>query len=595
MSAFVSERLSPRQEPGLIHAWNPFYTFRTDDEPLVGFLLRHPFASRSLLEGVFGEGALRVLLKKEADHLREVELPDIGSCYAQKDEPNATLLGSHRREMARQFVLAHMGAEAVSTGLSPGFEADGEFYCENAQGVPWWRFWVDIGGCAPEALPFILNPPKAFGDQVRDVVLTSNLERLDLLAGQIKHNWGCKHRVRIWLFGSDAHQLVRPRRSRHARRWNPPLDRNVKELIRERQHGSRHRSYLARLARRLSPEDWSMLGEVGNNPLFSAYELAYLQDDASRIVRKEIERVHRLENMELIKTATDAGPRSVVESRKILTWRGLDLLAEHWGTSVEVMRRFHPWPQREDAKGKGHTEYAIRWAYRLEAHQRLARQFALALLYGARCVSNELGGVEVRIDTTIASRISFKTGSSSGEERISWVTPDARVHMEFWRCAFVDGELMPPRLLDRRTLVVEVDRGTVPSTKLEDRMDRYAIIWNSLARWRPVLVWVIDGSPFREKQILDMMRERRIEGWTAILERLVLPKEDKWWLIHAPVCHLGRDSKVGLRWKAIGGIAPWRRIWMSTLGKGCQPFVGCEPWTRCMMLNRRRLDLMTDR
>jgi hypothetical protein len=585
MTLSVSNRLSSPWSPTLIQTRSDLYTSSTEDKILVGFLLRHPFASQSLLEGVFGLGTFRVLLEKEASHLREVVLPGLGPCYIQKDEPNATLLGSYRRAMARQFALYHMGPEAVRAGLSPGFEADGEFYWENELGIPWWRVWVDIGGCSPEALQFIVNPPKSFSDQVRDVVITSNFERLDLLAAQIGHNWCCQYKVRICMLASEAHRVVHPRRLRNARRWKPHLDSNVKALIRKRQQGSHHRSYLAGLALHLSPEDWRLLGEVGNNPLFSAYELAYLRDDASRIVRKEIKNVHKLESLGLIKTARDAGPRYVVENRKILTWRGLELLVEYWGTSVDAMQHYHPWPQREDAKGKGHVEYATRWASRLEAHQRLTRQFTLALLYGARCLINDLGGAEVCIDTTIASRISFKTESSSGEGRISWVAPDSRVHVEFWRRSFIEGELMPLRPFDRRTLLIEVDRGTVPSRRLEARIDKYATIWNTLGSWRPALVWVIDGSPFREKQIVDMIRKRGIEGWTASLERLKLPQEDKWWLIHTPVGYSGRDSKVGLQWKTIGGMAPWRRIWMSTLGNEYQPFMGHEPWLRRTIVN----------
>ncbi len=73
-----------------------------------------------------------------------------------------------------------------------GLEADGEFCWQDGAGTQWWRIWVDIGGCAPEALPFIVRPPKAYGKQVRDVVPTSDLHRLDLLAAQIEHNWSGK-------------------------------------------------------------------------------------------------------------------------------------------------------------------------------------------------------------------------------------------------------------------------------------------------------------------------------------------------------------------------------------------------------------------
>jgi len=578
MRLITLEGMSRPSPPEHALGWKTIRQSGTDDHPLWEFLLRHPFSSHSLLEGAFGESVVGVLLEREAGCYREVEVPSRGTCYAAREEPNTTLLGCHRWELAREFALAHMGQEAVRSGISPGFDADGEFCWANARGVPWWRIWVDMGLCAPEALPFVVNPPMAFGDHVCDVVVTCELGRLDPLAAQIERNWECRQPVRVWLRGSEACRIARPREPRRTRRWHPPTERDVKALIRERQRGSHHRSYLARLYRSLSAEDWRLLGEVGNNPLFSTYELAYLRGDSSRTVRKEIDRVQRLEDLGLIQTARDAGPRCAVEGRKVLTWRGLELLAEHWGASLDAVRRFHPWPQREDTKGKGHVEYATRWASQLEAHQRLTRQFALALLHGARCVSNDLGGAGVRIETTIASRICFMTEFFDEEERISWVAPDLRARVKFWRREILHGEPMPPRLVDRRALLVELDRGTVAISRLEERLDRYARIWRMLEEQRPVLVWVIDGSPSREKRILDGMRERKLEGWTVTLERLVLPEEDKWWLIRAPASRSGWDCRVGLPWKAIGGMAPWRRIWMPTGEPGLQPFLGTEPW-----------------
>jgi len=570
------------------HDSSSFCTYRNKDGLLSGFLLRHPFSSRSLLESVFGEGILRVLLEHEAGQFREIDIPDLGPCYALKDEPKASLLGVQRRELARRFALTRIGCDAVRSGLSPGLEADGEFCRQDGAGIQWWRIWVDIGGCAPEALPFIERAPKAYGEQVRDVVLTSDPQRLDLLAAQIEHNWNSKQDVHLWVFDSEAQRIARPRNEKTRGKWTLPSDQDIEIHIRQRRHGSNHRSRLAGIAKHLSSQDWSMLVEMGNNPLFTTFELAYLRDDALRTVRREMDRAQRLDALGLIKTADAAGPRFVLEGRKILTWRGIELLAGYWGTSIDVMQRFHPWPQNRDGKGKGHVEYATRWASKTEMHQSLARQFVLALLDGARRVSDGRGEVRIRIDTTIASRIVFKIEPSAGEARVSWVTPDARAQAGFWRCGWVDGERMPPQLLDRRTLLIEVDRGTVSLSRLTHRLDRYAAIWRSLESQRPALVWVIDGSPFREEQILDRMRERNIQGWTATLERLVLPQGDKWWLIHPPV-NLGRlDCRVGLRWHALGGIAPWRRVWMSTEDDGYQTFLGREPWRGGIQSNAKR-------
>ena len=554
------------------------HPFGSGSGPLLSFLLRHPFASFAFLEGAFGEAVLRVLLRSEGGRLRKIEVPELGACYAHRQEPNASLLGCHRREIARRFALACLGPDAVRAGLSPGLEADGEFPGRLGPDIRWWRIWVDLGGCAPEALPFLARPPKAFGDRVRDFILSTDPRRVDLLAAQIERRWTGRRDVHVWLFEGRAHRVARPRASVGAEVWQAPSEEEVQGHIRRRLRGSHHRSRLARLAMELSGADWTLLGEVGGNPLFSPYELAYLAGDDSRNMRREIARIQRLESLQLIETAQDAGLRARCEKRKLLTWRGLELLAEHWGVSLEAMRRLHPWPQREDPRGKGHLEYATGWLRYQEAHQRLTRQFALALLYGGRCVSNARGGVHVHIDTTVGSRIAFSSIAPDGGEEVLWVAPDARLHVAFWRRAFLHGEPLPPRILERRTLFIELDRGTIPAARLEDRMDRYAFIWGSLASQIPALVWVIDGSPYREKQILERMRARGLQGWTVTLERLVLPPEDSWWLQHAPACFSGGGSRVGLRWKAIAGMAPWRPVWRATHLPGHLPFLGLEPW-----------------
>lgn len=561
------------------HDYVAGFASRSGNGPLVSFLRRHPFTSFHILEGVFGKNVMKTLLDRESKELRKVKIPGLDVFYAQKKEPDATLLGCHRREAARHFVLAGMGSEAVCSGISPGFEADGEFYWDNKDGVPWWRIWVEVGGCAPEALPFIVNPPEEYGDQVRDLVLVSDIERLDLLAAQIENRWGGRHEVSLWQIGSDANRSVRPKSKGVKKLWKPYRRADVEALIRQRQRGSHHKSYLGKIGCQLSADDWAMLIEIGNNPFFTAYELSYLWTDTFKGVQMGLERVSRLENLGLLETARDAGPRYLTEGRKVLTWRALDLLAEHWGTTAEIMRRFHPWPQREDSKGKGHVEYSTMWASYLNKHECLTRRFVLALLFGARCVTNLIGGAEVEVDTTIGSRILCRNQAMAPYGEMTSVAPDARVRVEIWQRGWLEGATTARRSIERRTLLIEADRSTIPAEKLKDRMDRYATVWKSLAPQRPALVWVIDGSPFREKQVLDMMRERKLDGWTVILERLILPEDDPWWLVHPPTSLSKRGSQVGLRYESIRGMAPWRTIWMTPDRVGYQPLLGLKPWT----------------
>lgn len=562
------KRLGSRKEPQCAH--------RSQKDLLASFLLRHPFTSRRFLEAVFGEGVLRIHLEKEAGRLREVLLPDLGVCYALKEEPNATLLGTHRREQSRWFMLSHLGSHAIRSGISPGREADGEFCSLSREGSMWWRVWVDMGGCAPEAFPFITSPPRAHGKHVHDVVLAPDPHRLDLLAAQIELNWRGSRNVQLYTFDARAWRTAHPRRMKVTRTWRPPSDVELETNCRQRIRGSRHRSRLAGIAKHLSTKDWVMLAEIGDNPLFTNCELACLHDDAARAVGNELKRLDRLERYGLIKTASDIGPTYILENRKVLTWRGIELLAEYWGTSVDALRRFHPWPLRGDGKGNAHVEYATRWAAKTEDHQRATRQFVLALLDGARRVSNGSREIRIRVGTTIASRLAFLREMPSGESNISWVTPDARLQAELWRHRWIDGERMPPHHLDRRTLLVEVDRETAPFSRISNRLNRYADIWHTIQRQRTALLWVVEGSPSRERQILDAMRRRSIRGWTSTLERLVLPREDIWWLIHPPVNLSRLDGRVSLPWRAVGGMAPWRCVWLSTEETGYQPLLGWD-------------------
>ena len=77
-----------------------------------------------------------------------------------------------------------------------------------------------------------------------------------------------------------------------------------------------------------------------------------------------------------------------------------------------------------------------------------------------------------------------------------------------------------------------------------------------------------------------MMREKGIDGWTVLMERLVLEENHSWWTTHIPVSmNVGR-LKVGLKYEAIGGMAPWREIWNTVDGPGEKPLLGVQPWQK---------------
>jgi hypothetical protein len=544
-------------------------------DALPDFLRRHPFVSQQVLESVFGERGLRIFMSQCQMSIRRVNLPGLGSCFAEEREPGATLIGNRRREIARRFAAQVFGAASLSGGISPGIEADLGFPWNRGRSALWWRVWVDLGGCAPEALRFIAEPPGRCGSGVRDLILTTDPQRLELLAPQIEGRWGGKQPIHLISLESLSHRTVAPRASNEGAAWIPPDEDQIQALICARQRGSHHRSRLAKAIHHLSGDDWSLLAMVGDHPLFTPIELSSVGSGNSRALVADLGRLAGLERLGLIESARDLGPSALIEGRKLLTWRGLGLLAGHWGSSSELMRRFHPWPQVQDQSGR--VVYSTGWLRTQDEHQRLVRQFGLALVDGARRVSNSRGGVKVALETTIAARISYRLHNTDAAKSVSWVAPDARACVRFWRVERGDGRRSNARNLERFTLWVEVDRGTIPVNRLGDRMDRYVSALNAMRARNPALIWVIDGSPYREKQILDLMKARDIDGWTVLLERLILPKEDRWWLLH-PYFSISRESRVGLPHEAIGGMSPWRPVWHSCADARLRPLLGLEPW-----------------
>lgn len=541
---------------------------------LGGFVMRHPFVSRKLMDEVFGREIAQEMLDTADGQLIRVEVKGRGLCLADRHEPMSTLMDLDRAEMARWYVLRVMGREAVAASLAPGFEADGEFLWNER----WWRVWVDPGGCAPEALRFIQSPPREFGEEVQDLVVTADASRMDTLARQVELTWGGGKKVLVMHTGGQLHRVARPRALMVQRRaWKPYGRQELAAQVRMRQRGNTKRSLMASVAMGMDEQDWSLVVEAGNVPLMTRYELSYLQTDEADQVRDLIERLGALEAAGLLETPRSGAVRDQLEHRKVVTSLGLEMLAAHWGTTVSNMMKMHPWPQVVDRRTK-RPAYGLGWLGSRSEHQRLVRQFALALVQGARSVSNSLGEAQVRIVTTIGSRLLYRDRRKGEEKQVGVVKPDGLAWVRIEQRGWMDGEASAAKPLCERTLWLEVDRATMRPDRVAARMDGYARIWESLGPMRPALAWLIDGSPGREAQILRMMRERGIDGWTLLKERAVLPENDLWWVRQVPASRDGRGLRVGLKYEAFGGMAPWREIWCTTSSWGQRPLLGAQPW-----------------
>ena len=544
---------------------------------LIKFLDQYPFSTRSFMEKSLGKLTVDYVLDESGSEFQRVYTGDNGILYANKNEPKQTLLDIGRLEIAREFAFEVMGDVPVICGLSPGPEADGEFLWDDW----WWRLWVDVGGCAPEALGFIRHPPDRHSADVRDIVLTTQAGHLKALAKQIERNWMGGKAVFVWLAGTNEYRQITTRRRASATRvWKPYEKKDIEGYLSLRKKGDRRKSYLGGVASNLQIGDWELLIEIGNNPLFSAYELAYLRSDKQREMEKTYQHVRKLSDLGLIKTARTSRAADLIEERKVLSSKALELLAGHWGAALEDLRRFHPWPQARVRKDRKQRKYSKEWLSRLAKHQAIVRKFTLSMIHGARCVSNSIGGVDVKIESTVGDRMLYEEITHGRQKRLRWVSPDARAVVGIWKKGWLDGDVTVHEIpVAENTLLIEVDRSRMISRRLHERIVKYKRIWKAMKEWDPVLLWVIEGTPYREKTILDMMRKAGVEGWTVLVERLVIPEDDVWWTINAPVQLNSRGLTKSLSYGSIGGMAPWRDVWYSTSGNGMQSLLGLTPWT----------------
>ena len=545
----------------------------TNGGDLVSFLARNPYCSHAFLVRLYGERTFPLLVASAGRRLRIVTVKGPGRCYACLEEPLAELVRIGTLERTRHAVLDIMGPDAVLSGLSPGREADQEVPWQNR----WWRIWVDPGGCDPEALACFARTVRR-GSQVSDVLLSAERERIAGLVAEVKRRGsfpGCT----VLHPESGLSQRVDPAvLTRKSKPWKPCGAEQVQTLIRTRRRNRIQDSRLGNLARELDPGDWQLLTAAGQIPLLTRYELAYLGSDRVQAIRQVLDRTKQLEARALIETARSPIAYDQLEERKVLTSRGLALLAAHWGISAEHLCARQPWPLALEGK-RARPVYKLDWLGTFGEHYRRVRQAALALLFGARCVLTPKGGVRITIRTTIAGRFLYTPASGKRKQHRAWVQPDAVLTAALYKRGWKEGvctraEQPGPHA----TLLLEIDRGTMSRTRLAEKLDRYREIWPVIPVSCPALVWVIDGSPYRESWLLRAMKTRGLTGWTVLADRLTLPEDHPWWLSHLPVSMGGEGLRTGLPYASYGGLAPWRAVWCGTGTQGQGPLLGARPW-----------------
>ncbi len=502
-----------------------------------------------MLSSLLGEG-LDGQLAEAGKHLVKVDLPGTEGCYALRGVSRILLASFWRLRMVRRYILEQCGAEVFLSGLTPGIVADGEF----PVGSSWWRVWADVGGVAPEALRPICHPPITTGGPVTDVLLTVNEERLSRLVALLEQFWPGSGPIRVQVVGSPAHRAAHPPRiPRHT--FTGYRSQAIRAFLKGRSRCSQEQARLRSLPEKLSPHAWDSLVTVGNLPLLTPTEIARLLAHSLAEADEISDRLAKLRQWGLLR----AGQKEAGEERLVLTGKAIKLLALFWGCREADLARLLPWPQRRDAQGR--LSYSLRWATQLADHTREARQFALSVVEGARRGSSAASGVSVEVVTLIGGRVLFSGPSDEARDKRGWVIPDGLLRAHTWRRFWQNGAYGPVVETGQEDLLVEIDRATNSLPRLVERLDEYKKVWQSLQARRPVrLVWVINGTPWRQTQILSEMRARGLSGCAVRLEELVIGAQHPYWRDHPP-------TSLSFAPRSLGGMAPMRPIWQDTAGQ----------------------------
>jgi len=544
------------------------------NNPLIPFLYDHPWTSERLLEAIFGAVFKQMSLPSKT---RTVTVPGVGTCCGVKREKLSSVPGVRRRERAKRFLLEKYGDEIAWRGGSPGGWRSDALALVGQQHKYWIRIWVDSGAVAVEALPFLHPPPARFAPNMVDMVITTDMERAELIKRQILSHWK-RGKRNVLIHHQDEGRYLRIDKYQQPPRGRLLSSKEVSGQIakqrRKRLENVRHEQVIGRVFTELHKVDFELLKYVGDNPHFSVGDLAILLSRSvtggndpnltPQLVKEKAEkRFSVLQKKGLIKRAN--APLLGLKVSAL----GLEMLAKYWGINQESMRRFHPWPQKR--KG-GEVIYSGRALNHISQHTRGVQQFVFGLLDNAWRLAQPYGGVDVYLETIIGRRIYFKD-LSSGE--YDFVIPDAVINLSFWRRMWRDGKVHEDKnYFSYAQLFLEIDRATNPITRLEERIQKYGKIWRGLSG-NPAQVWVIDGSPWREKEILEMLEAAGVNGWTVLVERLRLDKDDPWWerFSHKPGA---------LPYIKHGGVAPLRKIWRNTADYKMHHLLGHAPWKRVM-------------
>jgi len=551
-----------------------------DDNSLVRFLFDYPWTSKPVLETVFGSGFGRLAKKRET---RTIEVPGVGTCWGIKQEKLSSVPGVRRREQAKIHLLAQYGKDALWSGGSPGlWGSDLTTLAGKGAKKYWVRVWVDVGGAAVESLSFLHRSLQWDRYPALDLVITTSLDRAEMIKRQVSSKWK-RGKDKLLIYAQNESHYLRlndygptsPSANNSSQDLAGEFQAELVNMRWQRLENKRHDQVVGKHFLSLWKVDFDILAYVGDNPNFNLEEIAYLLTygitGALGVDYKEKENLRMVMNrLEMIVSL------GLIEQAKAplvgikVSPSGLEVLAKYWGITQERMRRFHAWPQKRS--GGGVIEYSENALSIIKDHTQDVQRFIFGLFDNARRLQKPYGGVDISLDTIIGKRIYFEDLAT---RELDWLIPDAAIGLSFWRRTWRDGQVHDPKIVfSSSRLLIEFDRATNPITRLFERIQKYGRIWHQLSG-NPVMIWIIDGTPWREKEILEMMDEAGIPGWTVLVERLRLEPGDSWW-----EWHIGLDGE--LPYTKHQGFAPLRDVWRNTVDYELHPLLGHSPWAKTM-------------
>jgi hypothetical protein len=549
-----------------------------DENSLVAFLYDYPWTSGPVLETLFGSRFEKLAKPKET---RTILIPGVGVCWGVKQEKLSSIPGVRRREQAKLHLINNYGKDTLWIGGSPGPWGSDLLARVGDRRKFWIRVWVDNEGPGVGALPFLHPVPARFAPNMVDLILTISVERAELIKRQLESLWtrGSKHAL---IYYSQEDDYLKFGNSRTYDGVRPSgqvvtageVSSAISEKRWKRLENIRHEQVIGKLFLDLTEVDFALLKYAGDNPLYSIDDLSLLVSSSitgdptsARLSKAKLNAKQRY--LSLAKRGLIVSAAPPLAGNKVSAL-GLEVLAKYWGVGQESMRRFHAWPQKQTEKaGIVYSERALTY---IKDHTRLVQQFTFGLIDNAWRLQEEHGGVDVYLETIIGKRIYYKDLAAGN---FDWVIPDAAIDIAFWRRTWRDGHVDDPRIVfSEASLLLEVDRATNPITRLSERVQKYGRIWRSLSG-NPVQVWVIDGTHWREKEILKMMEEAGINGWAVLLERLKLDKWDPWWDRYS-------HKEGTLPYNKHGGLAPLRKIWRRAGDYELHHLLDHAPWEREM-------------